>query len=694
MSTELACAPAGEAPASAPRAGVPLQTRGVVQPGAMYVARAVDNAVVAALRAGQWAVILGPRFCGKSSLRARTARALQSPLPAAPLSDAPVEPLRCATIELRTIVQQQQAASSGAACLLLCSMLATQLRLPAVSAFWQRHSDASPSERLRRFLLEQVVDQAARTVILIDDLDALAMPPLEAAEVLGVLRQVQQELLAAGAPGALTVGAFSAQPLSRLVADGAGWQAGVFMLPDFTRRELDAFAPALAALCQDGESTAADWLDAVFAWTGGHPQLTQHLCQQLVARAPVASPAARTGGSGATPSERVERLLRTLYLDPDARDEALQHDPCVREMVQALTSSPRAQALLALYRRLLSGTPVTPDPLDELQRELRLCGLSTEAEDPAGALRLRLRCRLLTGLLGEDWAREQEVRLVLQEAIEREPAARTPTSGGALLRGSALKTAQAWARKHPAALRPAEIRVLLASLEAARSEVEAKHQSSAAALQRELRAKTEGGLGLGLGAGPSIGPGIRIPGIASGAPQGLPGSARPRRMAVVTVAAICLVLCASLAALASAYRRMARLEHASREAAARAQRAEQALQLLHANRASLPGSTGPEAAARAQRAEQAPETLQANRAPLADVTGPMTGAAQSTGPGASGGEALAARATRPARAPERRKPASSGKLAKRRAPPLRPTSQVRAAARGLGTCPVPGRSAD
>ncbi len=534
-----------------PRAGVPLQSRGAVQPGALYIARPADAQLVEALRAGRTAVVLGPRFSGKSSLRARAMRALQA---GGDGDGGPADtpPIRCASIEARSL----QAASSGAAYQALCAALARELRLPAIGAFWQRHAEVPPADRFRRYVQEEVVTAEAKTVLLLDDLDALEALPLEVAAVLAALQQVQESQAA----GALTLGIFSCLPLARLVSGSlpAGLRDAVtLLLPDFARDQLAALGPALAALVREGESVDG-WLDAVFAWTGGHPQLTLHLCQQLVARAP-APPGAGAVGGELELSERVDRLVHTLFL---AADEPLPADPCLREMAQAYARSPQAAALLALYRRLLSGQPVTPDPLDELQRELRLCGLSTQVVDAAGTPRLRPRCRLLAARLGEDWAREQEVRLILREALAREERADPRSVGAGLLRGSSLKTAQAWARKNPEALAPCEIRVLLASLEAARSEVEAKHQSSAAALQRELRDKAL----------------TRLPGDPA---QPLAAAARdrplPPRLWAVPLVALALLLGLSLVALGSAHRRLARLEHAAREATARAARAEQSL---------------------------------------------------------------------------------------------------------------------
>ncbi|HRI55187.1 MAG TPA: hypothetical protein PLW65_33865, partial [Pseudomonadota bacterium] len=542
-----------------------------------------------------------------------------------------------------------------------------QLGLPAVGAFWQLHADAAPVDRFRRFVLEEVAPADARTVILLDDLDALQALPLEVAEVLGGLRQAQEALVEVGAPLALTLGYFSSLPLERLVP-GRGrevlGEVRTFLLPDFSREELTAFAPALAALGRDGEPVTG-WLDAVFAWTGGHPQLTQHLCQQLVARAPAAPSAGALapGSSESELGERVERLVGALFLESD---DPLPTEPCLREMAQALTRSPQAAALLALYRRLLSGQPVTPDPLDELQRELRLCGLSTQADDAAGTPRLRPRCRLAATRLGEAWAREQEVRIILREAIEREADPRS--AGAALLRGSSLKMAQAWARKNPAALEPREIRVLLASLEAARSEVEAKHQSSAAALQRELRDKPLTRLAAG----------SAHPATAAG-----PGHSGPaRRLVVPLAAAVAVLLGLSLAALGSAHRRLVRLEYSAREAATRAEHAEQALRALQLDQAQRLAVKTP-----ALTISSPP----AARVPFPAVKDPAVAGPSSSARGQAAGLPLLTRAN--GAGGERRASALPGKTAEPRSGWKAPRSR-HAAARARWTCPVPGRPAE
>ena len=91
--------------------------------------------------------------------------------------------------------------------------------------------------------------------------------------------------------------------------------------------------------------------------------------------------------------------------------------------------------------------------------------------------------RIVGRVFDDEWARTQEARQLLRAAVADGEAAK--------LRGAALKTAQTWAARHAEALSATEVRALLVCLEAARQEAEARHQSSAAALQRETRERSE-----------------------------------------------------------------------------------------------------------------------------------------------------------------------------------------------------------
>lgn len=454
---------------------VRLQTRGPLHPEALYVQRSVDTKLATLLSSGQWVLLLGPKFSGKSSLRLRTARALLAGHTDEPQTDTQ-PPHRCGHLELRNL----QATSAGAVYQGLCTMLAADLRLPSCSTFWQHHSGIPPVERFVLYLREEVLARYPGPVTLFfDDIEALRELPLQLDELWTALRvlheardgdQVLQQLRLC------LSSSFRPEQLCSAVASSVFSVTHNLLLPDFSRAELADFAPALTTLCHDPDESAETWLDAIYDWTGGQPYWTQHLCQQLVARAPSPS----LSQQALPVSTRVQRTVQMLLL----RD-GIEEEPCLQETAQRARQSDLAGLLFPQYRRLLSGGTAAIEAQPGLQLELLLCGLATDISDGTGPQRLRPRNQVLTQALDEEWAREQEVRQLLAAALTGSEDKR------GTLRGAALKTAQAWARRHPEALRPDEVQVLLTSLEAARAESEAKHQSSAVALQKQLRERGE-----------------------------------------------------------------------------------------------------------------------------------------------------------------------------------------------------------
>lgn len=463
-------------PSLAPRVARPqvrLQARGPVLPGALYVPRPVDAALCAGLCRGESTVVLGPAGSGKSSLLARAASALSTRG-------------RCVQLDLGALGGSTSTAVQHE----LLSAAARALAVP-LAPFLSRTEGLGPGERLQRLLAE---DAESTLILFLDGMEALRELPLDAAAVLTGLYAARE---AGTAP--LVLCFFSACPVERWAATVP---PGLLALPtlrllDLTRRELEPFVPALQTLLYEGglpdagaeaeppdaahdpardsardpaRDPAAVWLDAIYELTAGHPQLVQRLVQQLVARA--SSPLAP-----ADVPAFVERIARALFIDAELVEIA--EVPGLAAAAKAVTTSPAAAALLGLYKRLLAGAVVVPDLGDPLQRELWLCGLCAEAADWVGAPRLRPRCRVFALRLDDEWVRGQEVRHWLAAA-----------ASGQALRGVQLKTAAVWARRAPESLAPDEIAVLLASLEAALRDAENRHQASAAALQRELRARS------------------------------------------------------------------------------------------------------------------------------------------------------------------------------------------------------------
>ncbi len=438
-----------------------LQSRGPVQEAALYIARTADREVEAVLRSGGVCMVLGPPGSGKSSLRLRVGKTL---------SDAGVTGAHLPLGKLPS-------ATPAAFCLGFMQGLGRTLGLPPLGPFFQRYAEqygnTSPAERLETFLRDIVLHERKEPVALFfDDLDGLESECADT--LLAALRSFYAQPPSGGdgeadaSPrlGVCLTSAVDSDELSLVLPTAA---KRIYLAP-FSRAELAEFTPALLPLCQDRPESERDaavssLLDAVHEWTGGHPYLTQHLCQQLVAR------------TGQSPRPELEAFIERLFPAGEVGD-----DEILLATERRLLQNRRATALLALWRRIWRGEAVHADFGDVAQRTLWLCGLITS---PSGTDESRLRPlgRLHSRIFDDEWARRQEARQLLDIAVQEGEAAK--------LRGAALKTAQTWALRHPEAMTTVQVRALLLCLEAARQEAEARHQSSAAALQRETRERSE-----------------------------------------------------------------------------------------------------------------------------------------------------------------------------------------------------------
>jgi hypothetical protein len=146
-------------------------------------------------------------------------------------------------------------------------------------------------------------------------------------------------------------------------------------LTDFTAAEA---APLAGGLGPD-EPMAARLLERVLYWTGGHPHLTQRLCQAVAAEESVADVAG------------VDRLCEALFLSPQAQE---QDDNLLFVRERLLRPGTREVAgadvagLLALYATVRQGKRVRTDDTNQLVSLLRLSGITRVSD---GCLRVRNR---------------------------------------------------------------------------------------------------------------------------------------------------------------------------------------------------------------------------------------------------------------------------------------------------------------
>ena len=334
-------------------------TGGTLQRNApSYVRRRADDELYEGLHAGHFCYVLTSRQMGKSSLMVQTA---------ARLREAGVE---VAVLDLTAIGQNLTAEQwyDG-----LLSSAGRQLKIEdELEDFWLDNERTGPLQRWMRAIREVALAQLkGRVVIFIDEIDAVRSLPFSTDEFFAGLREFYNRRTEDAELQRLTFCLLGVATPSDLIQDTRTTPFNIgrrIELSDFTPAEAAPLAPGLGG----DEQTAKRLLARVLYWTGGHPYLTQRLCQA------VAEPAVGDVAG-------VDRLCDALFLSRRARE---RDDNLLFVRERLLRGGADRAALLDAYARLRRGRRVADDETDPLVRALRLSGI---ARAERGRLRVRNR---------------------------------------------------------------------------------------------------------------------------------------------------------------------------------------------------------------------------------------------------------------------------------------------------------------
>jgi WD40 repeat protein/subtilisin-like proprotein convertase family protein len=326
---------------------------GPVQPDRpCYVERAADRLLEGALRAKRLACVLGPRAIGKTSLLLRAAQTLRG------------SGWRVAIVDLRRLAEIDVADTDGRL-KAVAEGIAAELALGIdVGAWWQRRESRIGESKLVEFFWEIVLtNTTAPIAVMFDDLDAAWS---WSAELLAAIEGCHARRSRESDFARLSFVLAGCVAQARLAAQGALTDMECIEPKDLSLSEAYRLAVAFGA----ERELANPLMDRVFAWTAGHPYLTQKVSRGVV----------RKGGR----LEDVERLVREQLL---ARSAA-EADPLLTQ-IRAWLAEPSRQARQAarLLRKIAGGSKVAL-PKDAMVAEHLLL---------SGAVRVdqngRLQCR-------------------------------------------------------------------------------------------------------------------------------------------------------------------------------------------------------------------------------------------------------------------------------------------------------------
>jgi WD40 repeat protein len=341
-----------------------------------YLRRAADRQLLERLLSGDYCHVIAPRFSGKSSLAASTARRVRE-------ADG-----LAAVVDLSQLGSRDGSAEAGRWYYSLAYRVLRDLRLKLdLQAWWQEHLPLSPAQRLGEFFWTVVVGGTkGPVVILLDEMESVEQAE-HAAELFKVIRGCFDARAAEPEYARLSFAL-----LGTALPAGAAERASEAVTEISTRIELHDFTFEQARPLAEGlglaPGDAERALYRVLYWTGGHPYLTQRLCQAIARNA-----------THMDSDDAVDALVRSRFLGRNVvRTEA--------SMSRVLDSLDRAGKLarpaLRLYRRIHRGRRVRHEPDNPKHQLLRVCGLATVT----GERRLAVRNRIYAEAFSRGWARE------------------------------------------------------------------------------------------------------------------------------------------------------------------------------------------------------------------------------------------------------------------------------------------------
>ena len=168
-------------------------------------------------------------------------------------------------------------------------------------------------------------------------------------------------------------------------------------LRDFTSSEASLLARGL----RRDEKTNAALLNRVLHWTGGHPYLTQRLCQSVAEDASVED------------ARGVDRRCAEMFLSPQAR---VRDDNLLFVRERLLRSEVDLAGLLSLYAEARRRKRVRYEETDPFISVLRLSGVARVRDGS-----LRVRNRIYERVFDQDWIKEHmpEAEMRRQRAAYR-----------------------------------------------------------------------------------------------------------------------------------------------------------------------------------------------------------------------------------------------------------------------------------
>jgi hypothetical protein len=361
---------------------------------ACYVARRADHELYDAVKRGKFCYVLTARQMGKSSLMVRTAARLRE------------DGMAVAVLDLTAIGQNLTPEQWYGG---LLSQMGQHLDLEDdLERFWESQSRLSPLQRWAQAVQKVALSHCAGSlVVFVDEIDCVRSLPFAADEFFAGIREFYNRRTQFPELQGLTFCLLGVATPSALIRDARTTPFNIgkrVELHDFTEEEATPLAtglpddpnsktPPLKQLFDwargsdvrhfNRRQSQSDLLGRILYWTGGHPNLTQKLCQ-AIAEEP------KVKGAGG-----VDRICEKLFFSARSRE---RDDNLVFVRERILRSDVDPAELLGLYLNILGQGKVPDNETNSFVNELRLSGVIRAVDGW-----LRVRNRIYARVFDRQW---------------------------------------------------------------------------------------------------------------------------------------------------------------------------------------------------------------------------------------------------------------------------------------------------
>jgi hypothetical protein len=262
-------------------------------------------------------------------------------------------------------------------------------------------------QRFTEFLQQVVLDQVpGQAVILIDEIDStLGMDFTD--DFFLAIRAVYNQRARSPENKRLTFVLSGVARSADLIKDPKRTPYNIgrtISMDDFDRQNVQTLRTGLERVFANGAEAI---LDRVLYWSGGHPYLTQKICEQLAALQ-----------NGALSDAQVDGLVARLFF----QERRLQSDPNLSRSDRYVRHNEHRGEMLQVYRDILSGERIRDEEESIAKSQLKLSGL-VKANPKSD---LVVRNRVYERIFDLDWVASLGAPMPELDAAERRTGAPEP----------------------------------------------------------------------------------------------------------------------------------------------------------------------------------------------------------------------------------------------------------------------------